>query len=60
MVEPKNEVTQHASLNRGSGNAKNSDSHESPSPPEPMCAKRQRASGIEDPYYVLEQSVYDH
>jgi hypothetical protein len=34
--------------------------YESPSPLHPLCAKRQRASGTEDPDSVLEQPVYDH
>jgi hypothetical protein len=60
MLELENEVAKYESPNEGSGNAGSSDSYESPSPPQPSCAKRQQASGTEDPDYVMEQLVYDH
>jgi hypothetical protein len=55
-----NEVTQYESPNEGSGNPGGSDLYESPSPLHASCAKRQWASGTEDPNYILEQPVYDH
>jgi hypothetical protein len=58
MAELENEANQYESPNKGSGNAGDSDSYESPSPLHTPCTKRQRASGIEDPDYVLEQPVY--
>jgi hypothetical protein len=48
MVEPKNEATQYESPNEGSENAGSSNSYKSPSPPQPLCAKRQRVSGTKD------------
>jgi hypothetical protein len=60
MVGIENEVTRYESPNEESGNAGGSELYESPSPLNPPCGKMQRASGIEDPYYVLEQPVYDH
>jgi hypothetical protein len=60
MAELENEATQYEPPNKGSRNARGSDSYESPSPLHPPYAKRQRASGTEDPNYILEQSVYDH
>jgi hypothetical protein len=60
MVELENPATQYESPNEGSGNAGGLDSYESPSPLHPPCAKRQPASGTEDPDYVAEQLVYDH
>jgi hypothetical protein len=59
MVDLENEATQYESPNEGSGNAGGSDMYESP-PLHPPCGKRQRASSIEDPDYVLEQPVYDN
>jgi hypothetical protein len=41
MAEHENPVTQYESPNEGSGNARASDSYESPSPLHPPCAKRQ-------------------
>jgi hypothetical protein len=60
MAELENEANQYESPNEGSGNAGGSDSYKSPSPCHPPCAKRQRATDIEDPDYVLDQPVYDH
>jgi hypothetical protein len=60
MVELGNEANKYESPNEGSGNAGGSDSYESPSPLHPSCAKRQRASGTEDPDYILEQPIYNH
>jgi hypothetical protein len=60
MADLENEATQYDSPNEGSGNAGGSDLYESPSPIHPLCGKRQRTSGTEDPDYVLEQLVYDH
>jgi hypothetical protein len=60
MAELENEATQYESLNKGSRNAGGLDSYESPSPLCPLYAKRQRASGTEDPDYILEQPVYGH
>jgi hypothetical protein len=59
MAEHDNEAIQYESLNKGSGNARSSDSYESPSPAQPLCAKRQRVSGTEDPNYVPKQLAYD-
>jgi hypothetical protein len=59
MVDLENEATQYESPNEGSGNAGGSDMYESP-PLHPPCSKRQRASSIEGPDYVLEQPVYDN
>jgi hypothetical protein len=59
-MELENEAAQYKSPNEGSGNAGSSDSYKSPSPPHPLCAKRQQASGTEDLNYILEQLVYDH
>jgi hypothetical protein len=60
MMELENEVTQYESPNEGNENARGSDLYKSPSRLHPPCAKRQWASGTEDPGYVLEQLVYDH
>jgi hypothetical protein len=60
MAEPENEATQYESPNEGSGNAGSSDSYGSPSPPQPLCTKRQWASGTEDLNCILEQPVYNH
>jgi hypothetical protein len=60
MVKLENEATQYKSPNEGSGNVGGLDSYESHSPLHPPCAKRQRASGTEDPDYILEQPIYDH
>jgi hypothetical protein len=60
MVELENKVTQYESPNEGSRNAGGLDSYKSPSPFHHSCAKRQRASGIDDLDYILEQPVYDH
>jgi hypothetical protein len=60
MADLEIEATQYESPNEVSGNARGSNLYESPSPFHPPCGKRQRASGIEDPDYVLEQPVYDH
>jgi hypothetical protein len=60
MADLENEVTQYESPNEGSGNAGVLDLYESPSPLHPLCGKRQRASGTEDPDYILKQLVYDH
>jgi hypothetical protein len=51
MAEPKNQTTQYESPNEGSKNEGTSELYESPSPLQPLCAKRQRASGTEDPDY---------
>jgi hypothetical protein len=50
-------MAQYKSSNEGSGNEGSPDSYESPSPPEPPCAKRQRSSGPQDPDYIQEQAV---
>jgi hypothetical protein len=60
MADLENEATQYESLDEGSRNAGGSDLYKSPSPPHPLCGQRQRASGTEDPDYVLEQPVYDN
>jgi hypothetical protein len=60
MSDLENEATQYESPNEGSRNARGSNEYESPSPLHPPCGKRQRASGTDDPDYVLKQSVYDH
>jgi hypothetical protein len=54
MRELGNEATQYESPNEGSRNAGSLDLYESPSPLHPPCAKRKRASGTEDPDYILE------
>jgi hypothetical protein len=41
MAKPENEATQYESPNEESGNVGSLDSYESPSPPQPPCAKRQ-------------------
>jgi hypothetical protein len=41
MVEPENEATQYESPNEGSRNAECLDSYKSPSPSQPLYAKRQ-------------------
>jgi hypothetical protein len=60
MTDLENEATQYESPNEGSENAGGSYLYESPSPLHPPCGKRERASGTEDPDYVLEQPVYDN
>jgi hypothetical protein len=60
MADLDKEVTQYESSNEGSGNAGGLNLYESPSPLHPVCGKRQRALGTEDPNYVLGQLVYDH
>jgi hypothetical protein len=60
MSDLENEVTQYESPNMESGNAGGLDEYESPSPLHPPYDKRQKASGIDDQDYVLEQPVYDH
>jgi hypothetical protein len=41
-------------------NAGGSNLYEYPSPFNPLCGKRQRASGTEDLDYIPEQPVYNH
>jgi hypothetical protein len=60
MTDLENEATQYESLNEGSGNAGGSDLYQSPSLLHPPCGKGQRASGTEDPDYILKQPVDDH
>jgi hypothetical protein len=60
MADLENEAIQYESPNEGRGNARGSNLYESPSHLHPLCVRRQRASGTEDPNYVPEQSVYHH
>ena len=57
-------MTRYESSNGGSGNEgrnfDSSDSCHSPSPLDPLCAKRQRASDTDDLNYIPKEAVYDH
>jgi hypothetical protein len=55
-------MAQYESSNEGRGNGGSSPSYETPSPPYPLCGKRQQKAVTEDndPDYILEQLVYDH
>jgi hypothetical protein len=53
-------MAQYESSNEGSGNEGSSDSYHSPSPPDPLCAKRQRASSTDDLDYIPEEAIYDY
>jgi hypothetical protein len=55
-------MAQYESSNEGRGNEGSSPSYETPSPPYPLCGKRQQKAVTEDndPDYILEQPVYDH
>jgi hypothetical protein len=60
MVGLANEAIQYESPNEGSENVGCSDLYESPSPLNPPCGKRQRASITEDPDYIPEQPAYKY
>jgi hypothetical protein len=53
-------MARYESSKQGSENERSLDSYESPFPPEPLCAKRQRSSSPQESDYIQKQVVYNH